>query len=107
MKGTKNLYTITERVAALVTGVEVVRVNSGFTIEVLADECAPTFKSKKNAAAFLVDLAGRQGVSDEDLREATKYTGSVPLSGLSGWEELALWRLIHPDDRPKKRRKEA
>lgn len=110
IKPTKSMYKVGERLAKIVSEwVTVERVNSGFQLSVPGATPGldtPLFKNAKDAVAFMIEVARAKGVTPGQIREAANYArNTVPTSGLPLWKHDALWTLVHPDDRPKARRK--
>jgi hypothetical protein len=77
--------------------------DTGYEIHILSDlDGDPLRKSNaRETLAFLADVAWRAKMDNDEVRDAVRYVGDIPVDGLPAWQEAALcwlrWgRLSHP-----------
>ena len=87
-----------EKLTPFVEGVSTERIPGG-RIRVTVDDCPELTMEKRpiKALAFLADLI-RRTADRVATRDAVRWTGGIPMSGLAGWERQAL-EWIQEDDR--------
>lgn len=95
-----------ERMAEVVADhVLCLKAESGWEIHVLSDlDMDPLRKSNsKEVLAYLADIALMQKMDREEVYSKVLWTGQVPVSGISAWQESALcWLRYGTLSHPKK-----
>lgn len=89
---TKDRHTAIERLAELLPGIRPKRLKGGksYHIRIEGDTLPPVAKSAIHVLAFMAQEARYREIGQDAVVEAVRWTGSIPLRGLSSWQERAL-----------------